>query len=237
MTSPTRAALSAPVLVALLSACASTPSGSQQSGENKAFLERVDDTTIAQLRADGFAQLPRQDRLLCYHLVQAAIAGRDIFLDQRFAYALEIRDVLEELYVHDKALPEASRKEIERFTKLFWVHSGIHHNLSTLKMPFHLDADAFLAACVLARKDGAKLPTIDRLRFLHDVITNPSTFVSVTSKSAADGADPVRDSCNNLYVGVTSADLEHFVAGGQREVLQDARLHLRRPHPFAVAER
>ncbi|MBI5851748.1 MAG: peptidase M49 [Planctomycetes bacterium] len=201
--SPVVAALAMTVLVS----CSSSPS---PASERKVLLERVDDTAIAQLWADGFAQLTPRDRALCYHLAQAAIAGRDIFLDQRFAYALEIRDVLEELFVHAAALEPAAAAELARYTKLFWVHGGIHHNLSTRKLPFHLSLDGFLAAAARARQDGAKLPDDARLRVLFDVMTNERTFESVTSKATDDGADPVRDSANNLYVGVTSADLERF---------------------------
>src|SRR5690606_30718594 len=190
------------VLLLLLAGCAS------QGSADRYLLERVDDTAIAQLYADGFAELSPQDRVLCYHLAEAAIAVRDIFLDQRFAYNLELRDVLEEPVVHRDALEPAARAEIERFTKLFWVHNGIHHNLSTRKMPFHLDLEAFLAAAEAARADGAVLPAESRLRELHVVIENPDRFVSVTAK--AEGADPVADSANNLYVGVTLADLEGF---------------------------
>src|SRR5690606_13984013 len=73
------------VLLLLLAGCAS------QGSADRYLLERVDDTAIAQLYADGFAELSPQDRVLCYHLAEAAIAGRDIFLDQRFAYNLELR--------------------------------------------------------------------------------------------------------------------------------------------------
>jgi len=195
LVSPVVAALAMAVLVS----CSSSPS---PAGERRVLLERVDDTAIAQLWADGFAELTPRDRALCYHLAQAAIAGRDIFLDQRFAYALEIRDVLEELFVHAAALEPATAAELARYTKLFWVHGGIHHNLSTRKLPFHLSLDAFLVAAERARQDGAKLPDAARLRVLFDVMTNERTFESVTSKATDDGADPVRDSANNLYVGV-----------------------------------
>src|SRR5262249_34211759 len=108
-------------------------------GERKYLLDRVDDTAIVQLWADGYDGLKKDDKILCWHLYQAAVAGRDIYLDQRFAKNLAIRDLLEELWLHKNALEAQDRAEVERYTKLFWVHSGIHHNLTTHKMLLSLD--------------------------------------------------------------------------------------------------
>src|SRR4249920_3697712 len=51
--------------------------------ERKYLLERVDDAAVVQLYADGFDALPLRERTLIWHLYEAAIAGRDIFLDQK----------------------------------------------------------------------------------------------------------------------------------------------------------
>ena len=55
-----------------------------------------------QLYADGFA-LPLKEKTLIWHLYQAALAGRDIFYDQRYAHNLEMRDVLEAILTHKPA--------------------------------------------------------------------------------------------------------------------------------------
>src|SRR4051812_14731830 len=59
------------------------------------LLERVDEAAVVQLYADGFASLPLDQKILIWHLYNAAIAGRDIFYDQRYAHNLVMRDVLE----------------------------------------------------------------------------------------------------------------------------------------------
>ncbi len=64
------------------------------------LLERVDDAAVVQLYADGFNELPLKEKTLIWHLYQAAIAGRDIFYDQRYAHNLEMRDVLEAIVTH-----------------------------------------------------------------------------------------------------------------------------------------
>jgi len=59
------------------------------------FIERVGEAAVVQVYADGFRDLPLREKTLVWHLTQAAIAGRDIFYDQRYAHNLEMRDVLE----------------------------------------------------------------------------------------------------------------------------------------------
>ncbi len=41
-----------------------------------------------------------KEKTLIWHLYQAALAGRDIYYDQRYAHNLEMRDVLEEILTH-----------------------------------------------------------------------------------------------------------------------------------------
>ena len=55
------------------------------------LLERVDEAAVVQLYADGFDALPAREKILIYHLYQAALAGRDIYYDQRYAHNLEMR--------------------------------------------------------------------------------------------------------------------------------------------------
>ena len=61
------------------------------------LLEQVDDAAVVQVYADGFDALPLDQKILIWHLYQAALAGRDIYYDQRYRHALEMREVLEEI--------------------------------------------------------------------------------------------------------------------------------------------
>src|SRR5687767_1095736 len=76
---------------------ASRPAG---GGERKYLLERVDDAAVVQLYADGFTALPLREKTLIWHLYQAALAGRDIFIDQKHRDALEMRGVIEQIVAH-----------------------------------------------------------------------------------------------------------------------------------------
>src|ERR1700676_3292018 len=63
-------------------------------------LERVDEAEVVQVYADGFQALAPKEKQLLWHLYRAAIAGRDIFYDQRYAHNLDMRDVLEAILTH-----------------------------------------------------------------------------------------------------------------------------------------
>src|SRR5438093_13620659 len=117
-------------LIAAVAACGRTAPATSSSTESrtpnpesrKYLLERVDDAAVVQVYADGFSALPLKEKTLLWHLYQAAIAGRDIFFDQKYAHNLEMRDVLEQIVSHPQAVDPRTFEEIRRYTKLFWLN-------------------------------------------------------------------------------------------------------------------
>ena len=53
--------------------------------------------------------LPLDQKILIWHLYQAALAGRDIYYDQRYRHALEMREMLEEILTHADRRSSAGR--------------------------------------------------------------------------------------------------------------------------------
>ncbi len=192
------------------------PQATQAPPERKYLLERVDDAAVVQLYADGFAALPLDEKRLIWHLYQAAIAGRDIFYDQRYAPALEMRDVLEAIVSHKQAVDPQTFPEIERYTKLFWINSGPFNNLTARKFVLTCTPEAFAAAAQAAQKAGAAFPltkgeTLDQLLArLKPMFFDPAVDPMVTSKTPPKGQDILAASANNLYSGVTMKDLEGY---------------------------
>ena len=194
------------------------PAGSPTtSAETRPYLlERVDDAAVVQLYADGFAALPLEQKILIWHLYEAALAGRDIFYDQRYAHNLEMRELLEEIITHAAGIPDETLGEIQRYTKLFWLNTGPYNNLTARKFVLQCTPEAFAGAARAAEADGASFPRrpgetlgamLDRVRPLFfDLEFDPI----VTSKTPGQGRDILASSANNLYVGVTMADLESF---------------------------
>src|SRR5215208_52929 len=70
------------------------------------LLERIDDAAVVQLYADGFESLPVRDKTLIWHLYQAALAGRDIYYDQRHRHNLGIRHLLEQILRFPDGVPD-----------------------------------------------------------------------------------------------------------------------------------
>src|SRR5579862_4214015 len=201
--------------------------------ERTYLLERVDDAAVVQVYADGFAALPLTEKTLVWHLYQAALAGRDIFYDQKFAPALEMRDVLEAILTHATGIDKPTLDQITRYTKLFWINSGPHNNLTARKFVLPCTPEAFVAAARAAAQAGATFPlrngeTLDQLLArLDGPFFDPEVDAFVTNKAPGEGRDILASSANNLYEGVTSADLESFderYGLNSRLVKRDGRL-------------
>ena len=122
------------------------------------LLERVEDVAVVQLYADGFEALPLDQKILIYHLYQAALGGRDIFYDQRYGHNLEMREVLEEILTHAQGIDPATLEAIHRYTKLFWINTGPHNNLTARKFLLKCSSAAFAAAAAIAQTNGAGFP-------------------------------------------------------------------------------
>jgi dipeptidyl-peptidase-3 len=202
---------------------ASVPGAARpESSERPYLLERVDDAAIVQLYADGFDQLPLREKTLVWHLYQAALSGRDIFYDQRYAHALEMRDVLEAILVASQSQPAraaidpATLAEIERYTKLFWINTGPYNNLTARKFVLKCTPEALLSAARAAEAAGARFPlergeTLDDLlKRLQPMFFDADVDPMVTAKTPPPGQDILTASSNNLYAGVSMSDLKGF---------------------------
>ena len=195
---------------------ASAPAPAATTTDRPYLLERVGEAAVVQLYADGFRELPLREQILVWHLYQAAIAGRDIYYDQRYAHNLEMRDALESILTHAQHVDPATRAEIERYTKLFWINTGPYNNLTARKFVLSCSPAAFAAAAHAARRAGAEFPTRDNetldalLQRLGPMFFDPDFEPNVTSKTPPRGEDLLAASANNLYVGVRMKDLEGF---------------------------
>jgi dipeptidyl-peptidase III len=172
------------------------------------LLERIDEAAVVQLYADGFAALPVREKILIYHLYQAAIAGRDIYYDQRYAHNLAMREVLEEILTHADGIPADTLGEIRRYTKLFWINTGPYNNLTARKFVLKCTPDDLLAAARIAERNGARI--VADLSVLRPYFFDLDVDSIVTSKTPGPGKDILQASANNLYAGVSMADLEGF---------------------------
>ncbi|HLG57770.1 MAG TPA: hypothetical protein VI485_20670 [Vicinamibacterales bacterium] len=221
--------LLAVVLLGLAASLACRPAATKESAgsaasgtaaapgaDRKYLLERIDDAAVVQLYADQFSALSLREKTLAWHLTQAAIAGRDIYYDQRHRNGLEMRRVLEAIVTRPAGIDPSTLAEIQRYTKLFWINSGAYNNLTARKFVLNATPQAFASAAQAAAKTGATFPTqagepLDALLTrLQPMFFDPNVDPIVTNKTPGAGKDILTASANNLYSGVSMADLKGF---------------------------
>jgi dipeptidyl-peptidase-3 len=180
----------------------------------KYLLEQIEDAAVVQVYADGFEALPLEQKLLALNLYEAALAGRDIYYDQRYKHSLEMREVLEQIITHPAGVTPDDLAAIRAYTKLFWINSGPHNNMTARKFVPAFSPKALRAAARAAQRAGAQFPcrSGEDLDALLDRL-EPAFFDSdvdtlVTNKSPGAGQDILASSANNLYDGVTMEDVE-----------------------------
>lgn len=175
------------------------------------LLERVGPAAVVQLYADAFGTLSPQDRILAWHLYQAALAGRDIYYDQRYEHGLLMRDVIEALFVAREALGPEVARAIEHYTKLFWINSGPYEHITARKFVLDLTPEQFRDALERVSPPLGGYPSVDAFLDAHARDFFDATYRPlVTSKAPAPGEDILTGSANNLYANVSLADLEGF---------------------------
>jgi dipeptidyl-peptidase-3 len=208
------------------------PAPAARPADRKYLLDRVDDAAVVQLYADGFEALPLKQKTLIWHLYQAAIAGRDIFIDQKHRDAIAMREIIEPIVAFPKNVDPATMAEIERYTKLFWLNNGPYNSLTARKFVLKTTPDALKAAVYAAAKGGANFVTreekIDgKLARLSPMFFDPTVDPIVTNKTPGAGRDILQASANNLYSNVSLADLTSFTEKyglNSRLVKQDGNL-------------
>ena len=180
------------------------------------LLERVGPAAVVQLYADAFHTLHVDDKVLAWHLYEAALAGRDIYYDQRFEYSLAMRDMIEALFAaRDRLAPEVATA-LSTYTKLFWINSGPYDHITSRKFVLELTRDQLLEALRAAAAAGVDVPLGPHTTAEAFVDAHARDFLDatwrpmVTSKTPGPGEDILASSANNLYVGVTSTDVETF---------------------------
>src|SRR5688572_30266227 len=133
-----------------------TPAATEAPPDTRPYLlEQIDDAAVVQLYADGFDKLSLREKTLVYHLYRAALAGRDIYYDQRHRHNLGMRRLLEQIITHPAGIPEPVLQELTRYTKLFWVNTGPYNNLTARKFVLNLDRPQLIDAMERAAANGA----------------------------------------------------------------------------------
>lgn len=179
------------------------------------IVEQFADLQLLRYRVAGFENLSLWQKELIYYLSEAALEGRDILFDQNGKYNLQIRKLLEAVYVSysgDRNNPEFQGLEV--YLKRVWFSSGIYHHYACDKFVPAFSPE-FLRECIeqvdvasLPLKDGESVQAMcDKL---FPVMFDPKVMPKRVNQ--ADGEDLVMTSAANYYEGVTQDEAEKFYA-------------------------
>lgn len=178
-------------------------------------VDQFADLQVLRYRVAGFDSLTLQQKKLVYYLSEAALQGRDILFDQNGKYNLQIRRLLETLYVHftgDRT--EEPFLALEVYLKRVWFSNGIHHHYGCDKFVPGFSAE-YLKNLIL-HTDVSLLPlesgeTVEAMcDKLFSVIFHPEVMPKRVNQN--DGEDLVETSAANYYEGVTQQEAEAFYA-------------------------
>lgn len=178
--------------------------------------EQFDDIKILCYRVPAFESLSSRERIFIYYLSRAALAGRDILWDQNNRHNLKVREALERIirdYPGDRNCDEF-RHFIVYAKKVFFAN-GVHHHYSMDKF-----CPAFSKAYFrdLLAAVGASELYAETERIVFDAGYMAKRVV------LDEGADLIRASANNYYVGVSQEEVERFY-GAAGEVQESRGLN------------
>ncbi|MDR2816283.1 MAG: dipeptidyl peptidase 3, partial [Proteiniphilum sp.] len=179
-------------------------------------VDRFADIQVLRYQVPGFETLSLQQKLLLYHLSEAALMGRDILFDQNCRYNLPVRRALEAVYIRYKGDREEEQfKALETYLKRVWFSNGIHHHYGEDKFvpgftPEFLAANLQgIHASELPLREGQTLE--DFTKELFPVIFDPAVLPKRTVQSGEE--DLLLASANNYYAGgITQKEVEAFYA-------------------------
>ena len=199
-------------MIALSITSCNTPE--KQNEDFNYNVDRFADIEVLRYKVPEFDSLSVKQKALVYYLTEAAITGRDILWDQNGKYNLRIRQTLEEIYKNfngDKT--SAEFKAFEKYLKQIWFANGIHHHYSTDKFVPEFSAEFFATQVKAVNADNLPLngQSVDELiAELTPVIFDPTIMAKRVNQ--AEGEDLILTSANNLYDGVTQAEVEAYFA-------------------------
>jgi dipeptidyl-peptidase-3 len=185
-----------------------------QAPSRSPLVARVGERGFLQVQSPSFSKLPLNQKLVAYHLAQAAIQLDPIFYDQMSAYGLTAKRLLGALVEDPKRLPEPSRKAVVDYAMLFFGSGGNHNETTGEKFVPALSFEQFSQAAEQARAKGARLGTraqlAQTLKSLQAALFDPGFQPQITTKNPPAGDDILTASSNNYYQGVKLSDLQGF---------------------------
>ncbi len=173
-------------------------------GELERLGKNGQDFIVLGVDAPGFDQLALNQKLLAYYLYRAAIAGHTIADQQNHRHALEIRTLLETIFLNSAGMPAQVKEAVLDYLKYIWINHGPYDHDSHVKtLPNYLTYELLRQAAEWAQAQGARFElergeTLkDKLERLRPTMFDPDFEPVMTNQRKGD--DIIATSSVNLY--------------------------------------
>ena len=187
--------------------CSSKSTESAPADDFDYVVDRFADIEVLRYQVPEFDSLSLQQKMLVYHLTEAALAGRDILWDQNGKHNLAVRDMMENIYLnYNGAKDTPDYKAFEKYLKQIWFANGLHHHYSMDKFTPEFSKE-FLVEQINALPEDKQPKDRETLLAL---IFDPA--VSPKKVNQAEGQDLILTSSTNIYEGVNQAEVEAYYA-------------------------
>ena len=160
-------------------------------------VEQFADLQILRYRVPGFEQLSLRQKMLVYYLSEAALEGRDILFDQNGKYNLQIRRLLETLYVHFNGNRDTEEFRLfEIYLKRVWFSNGIHHHYKLFPVIFSPD----VMPKRVNQTDGEDLVQTSAANYYEGVTQSEAETFYARQKTLGSTDEPVMYGMNSKLV-------------------------------------
>ncbi|MDO4320157.1 MAG: dihydrofolate reductase [Bacteroidales bacterium] len=167
-------------------------------------VDRFADIEVLRYQVPDFDKLSLDQKRLVYYLTEAALWGRDILWDQNYKYNLPLRQMIEAVYVSTDDRTSDDFKAFDKYIRQVEFANGIHHHYSMDKFTPGFSRE-WLEAQVAKLPAGAWTPVqAEVMAAIFDPAVAPKRV------NQAEGQDLILTSANNLYDGVTQAEVETY---------------------------
>lgn len=193
--------------VALLTMATSINAMAKDNDQFQYVTDRFADIEVLRYKVPDFENLSLQQKLLIYHLTEAALAGRDILWDQNGKDNLAVRDLMENIYLNYKGDKNSSEyKEFEKYLKQIWFANGLHHHYSMDKFTPGFSKEFLVSQINLLPQEKRPANQETLLALIFDPAVKPKKV------NQAEGEDLILTSATNIYEGVTQPEVEAYYA-------------------------
>lgn len=187
-----------------------------QAKNNDSFVwqtEQFADIRILRYKLEGFEKLGLQEKLLIWHLYNAALIGRDIIWDQNYKYNLLIRKTLEAIFVNYGGAREGAQWDaFVVYLKRIWFSNGIHHHYSMDKIFPEFDKEYFRELYSSISEEKLPLPLHQAAEELYNLLEEQIFSPKIAPKriSLEENTDLVVNSACNFYENITQQEAEAY---------------------------